>query len=310
MSYLDLHCDTLFKLQKNNKLSIFKNPYQVDLERLKYIKAIGQFFAIYIDSKNQYNKNYFNEIISIIEYLKMQLNKRPEYAEIIKTKKQFYKVQKDNKLAIFLTVEDGGLIADNFYEAYKAGIRLVTLTWNYNNKIGYSSFNEKYNNYGLTDFGKEIVRTMNELGIIIDVSHLSDKGFWDVINISQKPVVASHSNSRNIYNHRRNLSDEMIKALANKGGIMGINFSCNLVGDSLETKTIDLYKHIVHIINIGGTDVLAIGSDYDGIANVTDFGDISGLPILAQRLKNLGIKPSIIDKIMYKNAIRVINDVL
>ena len=151
---------------------------------------------------------------------------------------------------------------------------------------------------------------MERVGIIPDVSHLSDKGFFDVLDICKKPFIATHSNARSIKDHPRNLTDDMIRKLSEKGGIMGINFCSNFLGESEIAKLDDIVRHIDHIRNVGGIDVIALGSDFDGIGNKVEIEDIGKIELLAYKLKQNGYKESEIDKILVKNAIRLFNDVL
>ena len=151
---------------------------------------------------------------------------------------------------------------------------------------------------------------MNELGMIIDVSHLNDGGFYDVAKISKKPFIASHSNSRYITNHSRNLTDDMIKVISNSGGVIGMNFCNYFLGDSSVATIDDIIKHIKHIVNIGGVDVVAMGTDFDGIPNKVEIEDISQMHKLQDRLLSSGFKEYEIEKMMYKNTLRVFKDVL
>ncbi|MPM36139.1 hypothetical protein SDC9_82734 [bioreactor metagenome] len=151
---------------------------------------------------------------------------------------------------------------------------------------------------------------MNELGMIIDVSHLNDGGFYDVSRNSKKPFIASHSNARNVTGASRNLTDDMIKVLGNHGGITGINFCKFFLGESKISKVDDIIKHIKHIVNVGGIDVVAMGSDFDGIPDDLEMKDISQMYMLQDALLKSGFNEDEIEKMMYKNALRVIKDVL
>lgn len=151
---------------------------------------------------------------------------------------------------------------------------------------------------------------MNKLGIVIDVSHLSDGGFLDVLRYSKKPFVASHSNSRFVTNHSRNLTDDMIKAISNKGGILGINFCSSFLGTSKIAKINDMIKHIKHIKHVGGVECISLGSDFDGIENEVEIKNIGEIQKLYDALKINGFTYNEIEKIFYKNAERIIKDIL
>lgn len=190
------------------------------------------------------------------------------------------------------------------------GVRAITLTWNYPNEIGYPNTNYEHKDKGLTSFGEEVVHEMNRLGMLIDVSHLSDQGFYDVARLSSKPFIASHSNARAIKNHSRNLDDNMIKTLSEKGGVMGICFERDFLGESEKARIEDMIKHIKHIKNIGGIDVIALGSDFDGCHPDGEISNIGEIEKLSYALKDNNFTEDEIDKIFYRNALRVIKDVL
>jgi membrane dipeptidase len=164
---------------------------------------------------------------------------------------------------------------------------------------------------GLKAFGKDAVAVMNDIGIIIDVSHLSDGGFWDVVYLTKRPFVASHSNCRAIAPHRRNLSDEMIRALANKGGVMGLNFYgpfLNADASGKESRIIEMLRHIKHMINVGGSELPAIGTDFDGMDGSFEIGDCSKMQLLFEAMEGEGFTIGQIEKVAYKNAERVIKE--
>ena len=190
------------------------------------------------------------------------------------------------------------------------GIRIITITWNYENKLGYPNANYIFKENGLTSLGKDILQEMEILGIIPDVSHLSDGGFYDLVKLCKKPFIASHSNSRAITYHPRNLTDEMIKLLSDKGGVMGINFCSSFLGNEEISSIKEMIAHIKHIRNIGGIDVIALGSDFDGIDNEVEIQNCSEFYKLYDVLKKNGFTENDVEKIFYKNVKRVFNDVL
>ena len=166
-------------------------------------------------------------------------------------------------------------------------------------------------NRGLTSFGKEAIEVMNEWGILIDVSHLSDGGFEDVMKISKKPFVASHSNCRALSPHPRNLTDDMIRKLAEKGGVAGVNFAPEFLDSDIKTKksTIqNLTAHIKHFIEIGGVECVGLGTDFDGITGEFEIGEPEKMELLFEQLHREGISETVIEKIAYKNVLRVIKD--
>jgi membrane dipeptidase len=217
------------------------------------------------------------------------------------------------KISAFLAIEEGGTLKGELHHLrnfYRLGVRLITLTWNFPNEIGYPNYEWKHQNKGLTERGREIVCEMNRLGMIIDVAHLSDQGFYDVAALSNKPFTASHSNARAMTGHARNLTDDMIKMLSNKGGIMGLNFERTFLVESGACDITDMVLHAKHIKNVGGIEVLAIGGDLDGTINQAGISDIGEIDILMYALKKDGFTENEIESIFYKNAVRLISDTL
>ena len=165
---------------------------------------------------------------------------------------------------------------------------------------------------GLKQFGFSVVEEMNRIGMIIDVSHLSEGGFWDVVSHSKTPPVASHSNARALRNHPRNLSDEQIRALAEKGGIAGLNFYQEFLGKSGSCLIEEMVSHVRHMYQKGGEEVIAIGTDFDGFggAEKMEIEDIGAMPLLYDALGKAGFTQRQREKIWYGNAKRVIDTVL
>ncbi|MGL4873517.1 MAG: dipeptidase, partial [Clostridium sp.] len=203
---------------------------------------------------------------------------------------------------------EGEVLEGNPYNVEKVsnmGIKAITLTWNYENSIGYPNFEFKHKDKGLKNVGFDIVDEMEKFKIIPDCSHLSDKGFWDLIERTKNPFIATHSNSRAVQNHPRNLTDEMLKALGNKGGLTGINFCADFVGISEITRVDDLVKHMVHIKNKAGIESLGLGSDFDGIENEVEINDCSEMGILIDKMIKNKFTMDEVEKVFYKNAIRI-----
>jgi membrane dipeptidase len=243
----------------------------------------------------------------------IELEKNKDFIAFAGNYDEMISNDKNGKMSAFLTIEEGGAIKGqlhNLRNFYRLGVRLITLTWNFQNEIGYPNCKEEFRNMGLTEFGKEVVHEMNKLGMIIDVSHLSDGGFYDVARLSTKPFIASHSNARELCGHTRNLTDDMIKVLANKGGVMGINFEREFLGTKGISTIEDMVRHISHIKNVGGINVISIGSDYDGINPELEMKNIGEISMLIDELKKNSFTEDEIEKILYKNAVRVIKEVL
>ena len=237
------------------------------------------------------------------------------------------------QLAIFVfNVQEGSLYEDGreldshtasldrLQELYEDGVRMICLTWNYPNAVGYPNFGRYFENgepdrlmpdtvNGLTDFGREMVREMNRLGMVIDVSHLSDAGFYDVISLSEKPIAASHSNARALCNVARNMSDDMLYRLAENGGVVGMNYAADFLDRKNGCKTVPfVIEHVKYIKQKIGVDHLALGSDFDGIDPRIELKNASLMPTLVDALSSVGLTDDEVDKITHKNALRVFKD--
>lgn len=297
-------------MKDKENLGLYENNFGVDIKKLKKANSLIQFFALWIDLNSQ--RDPVDICLEMMDKFHLELDKNSQYIKLATRYEDIINNDKEGKISAILSIEEGGALKGKLYNLrnyYRLGVRSITLTWNNVNHIGYPNTKEEYRNKGLTDFGRQVVYEMNRLGMLIDVSHLSDQGFYDVANISKKPFIASHSNSRHIKNHFRNLTDDMIRVLSEAGGVMGICFERDFLGDSEKARIEDMVNHIKHIKNVGGIDVLAIGSDFDGCNPNGEIGNIGEIEKLIYALKDNGFAEDEIDKIFYKNALRVIRDV-
>ncbi|MDU3351506.1 MAG: membrane dipeptidase, partial [Clostridium sp.] len=259
MNSIDLHCDTASRLLYEN-LKLKESICKVDIKKLKEAKALAQVFAHFIELNIV--DNPYLEFKRMHEVLMKELKENYNDIEIVRNLEELERVNNKGKIGAFLSIEEGEVLegkVERVKEVYDMGIRFITLTWNFPNSIGYPNAGYRYKDNGLTSKGKEIVNEMERIGIIPDCSHLSDGGFYDLVDICKKPFVATHSNAREITNHSRNLTDDMIVKLANKGGVMGLNFCAPFLGKEKIPTIESMIAHIKHIRNIGGIDVLSLG---------------------------------------------------
>lgn len=318
MKIIDFHCDTISKIfNSNEEIGLAENNLNVDIDKLERGGSCAQFFALFIYRDINLNKIKYNSLydysMAMLDRFYREIEKNNERIEFAGCFNDLVDNKENEKISAFLTVEDGGIIEkqmERLRNFYRLGVRLITLTWNFPNSLGYPNSNKKYIKKGLTDFGKEVVEVMNDMGIIIDVSHLSDVGFYDVAEVSSKPFVASHSNSRALREHYRNLTDDMIKKIAGSGGVVGINFASYFLGDGEVSKVEDIVRHIEHILNVGGEDVVVLGTDFDGISCELEIADFSEMGKLVDALRENNFSQKQIEKICYKNAERVIREVM
>ena len=310
MKFIDLHCDTPGRIFYEN-LDLKSQLCKVNIEKLKKGRSLGQVFAFFVDQ--ELNDDSCDEFLKLYNKFMEEIKGNLNDIEIVRNIDELKNVEKVDKIGAFLSIEEGEVIKgniDNLKKVYEMGIRILTITWNYKNQLAYPGVEYNYKNKGLTKKGIEVIEECEELGIIPDVSHLSDGGFYDLIRVCKKPFIASHSNARAITNHPRNLDDNMIKLLAEKGGVMGINFCSDFLGQERVSSIQEIIFHIKHIKNVGGIDVLALGSDFDGIENEVEIKDPSEFEKLYSSLKNNNFKESEIEKIFYKNVIRVFEETL
>lgn len=312
MKFIDMHCDTGSRMLYEKK-GLLKSDLKVDIEKLKKGDSLAQFFAFFI-AKEEVNSPY-EEFIKMYDNFIKEISLNKNNIKLVKDYKDIKSL--DKTIGAFLTIEEGEVLEGDIKrvkEMKERGIGAITLTWNYENSIGYPNFKEEFINKGLKEKGKEIVLEMEKQNIIPDASHLSDGGFYDLIDILKKPFIASHSNARSVVNHRRNMTDDMIRALSNKGGVMGLNFCSafckpNGVNSIDEVTTIEeIINHAKHIKNIGGIEVLGLGSDFDGIENEVQINDISKMDKLFYELKKVNFTESEIEKVFYKNILRVMKE--
>lgn len=324
VSYLDLHCDTLTAGWQFLKKDIGEFPEaQVDVKRLLSGGCLGQFFTIYmipLTMKRNMGKAFPSDQKHIDVIHGIFQNTLLRYSDSIAfagNREDMKRNTRAKKVSAFLSLEDGRAIdgrASNVKKFHKMGVRMITLTWNLPNCLGVPSSLEKdIMDRGLSKLGKDVVVEMNHQGILVDVSHLSDGGFWDVHDISEKPFVASHSNARELSPHVRNLSDDMLKALAEKGGVVGMNFDPALLHDNPKDKNNSyelIFAQMRHVMKVAGLEAVAIGSDFDHFEGEEklEVNGAENMPTFFEKMEEAGFTAKEIEKISSQNLERVIGD--
>lgn len=310
MKFIDMHCDTMLHLMNDPTINLKENDLCVDVKKMRQANQMAQFFACFVNMSHfpgEYGwDEAYNYMLQMIACSKRAIQDVGEDMVLALGYEDIVGNYKQGKMSAVLTIEEGGILngkLSRLEELYELGIRLITLTWNHENCIGYPNKQEG----GLKPFGIEVVEKMNELGMLVDVSHLSDAGFWDVLKYSHKPVVASHSNARALCNHPRNLSDEMIRALSQQGGVVGVNAYPYFLASSGEASMELMADHIAHIYHVGGEDVLGFGTDFDGYDDgFSDFCNISQMNMFYELLLKRGFTERQIEKFCFQNILRVI----
>ena len=315
MRFIDLHCDTIWMLMREQGTNLKKNSFCVDVEKMRQADSMVQFFAcfIYMDEiggEDCWDRGY-ELALNMIARGKEEFLRCADDISLALQYKDLVTNEEKGKISAFLTVEEGGVLNGDLTrldQLYDEGIRLITLTWNRENCIGFPNSREtKTMQKGLKPFGIEVVERMNDLGMFIDVSHLSDGGFWDVLRHSKQPVMASHSNARSLCKHPRNLTDEMIKALAEKGGVIGTNLYPYFIQGNGKATVESIADHMSYIYKIGGEDVLAIGTDFDGFdEGELELAHIGEIDKLYEEVKKRGFSERQMEKIWSGNALRIL----
>ena len=290
-----------------------------DLARLRQGGVGGVFFVSYVAAKYAGNGAYARGMTWVDSVHRDIVGRYPKDFALATTAAGIEAAHKQGKIAALIGLEGGHAIEDSLAkldEFYRHDVRYMTLTHANTNNWADSSGDVdkpdvKHHN-GLTDFGKQVVREMNRLGMMVDISHVADKTFWDALEASRAPLIASHSSARAVANVPRNMTDEMIVALAKKGGVIQVNFNCGFLTTAQPPRATlaDVVAHIDHIRKIAGIDVLGIGSDFDGV-DCTPAGleDVSKFPNLTRALLEQGYSPAEIHKIYGGNLLRVMRAV-
>jgi len=268
------------------------------------------FFAAFI--RPDIPGGYLKRALELVATFYAETDQNQDYLVPVLSWKDLLVTVEQGKIASILTIEGGEALEGSvevLQMLYHLGVRGLTLTWNYRNPLG-DGVAERDTCGGLTKFGKTVVREMNRLGMLVDVAHLSAAGFWDVLQISSAPVIASHCNSFSICPHPRNLSDEQVRAIAAAGGVIGVTFVPAFVcaaNPSLER----LLDHVDHLVEVGGIECVGIGSDFEGFDGfLPGLEDVTRLPCLTRGLLRRGYAPHEVRKIMGENFLRVLGKVL
>lgn len=314
MRIIDTHCDTLLRcfLDKDWKLS--DNEGHISISKMRSGGALAQFFAIYIDRDEFPEMSHYDKFTEMHRIYEREIVLNSEHIAPALCEEDILKNMAEGRMSSILAIEDGVVVDDSMErleEVYQKGVRLITLTWNYENAIGYPCSNHQEEHMkGLKPFGIEAVERMNDLGIIVDVSHLSEGGFYDVARLSKKPFIASHSCARQLCDHRRNLTDHQLRTLGEKGGFVGVNFCSAFLREGSDHASIDdIVRHTVYMADKAGIESVGMGSDFDGIDNTLEMKDYAGYPLVMDALSK-HFTQSEIDMICSRNIMRVIRETM
>lgn len=311
MRYIDLHCDTL-TVCADKGFNLDENSLQVSFKKLKNGGAFAQCFAIFTDGETA--RNDFERYLA---FYRQNMPKFKHIAVPIINYADFCECEKTRKIGFILTVENLGFLGDKLEDIErlgKAGVKMASLVWNEENLLARPNliFKDSIPQFelrdtrGLTSLGREAMERLDDSKIIIDISHLSDGGADEILTGRKIPVVASHSNAQSVLNVSRNLSDELIKKIALSGGVIGVNFCKDFLGDDPVESVI---RHVKHIIKVGGEDVVALGSDFDGIPPYNEIPDCTHMQNILEKLSGAGISRTVVEKLARENFLRVFKEV-
>ncbi len=307
---IDLHCDTIMQLLDHpDSGDLYRNTWKIDIEKLQKAHSKVQDFALFInlgETNDPYGR--YEEMRNLCT---TQIHLYGEHIQHVLSYQDVESVYESGKIGALMSIEEGGVLGgdlDKLKQAYQDGVRLITLTWNYPNGLGEPHCGEQHKK--LTPKGIEFVEAMQDLGIVVDCSHLNDAGTEQLGDILDVPFVASHSNAREVTAHTRNLPDNLIKLIANKGGVIGLNFAQSFLGTSPVSRIDDIVKHGLYLINKGGEDVVALGTDFDGIKPNTEIKDASEMYRLYDAFKEAGLSVDQCEKLFWKNADRLLKEIL
>ncbi|MCC6365673.1 MAG: dipeptidase [Bryobacterales bacterium] len=337
---IDTHNDITSKTVQGFDIASHGAATHTDLARLREGNVGAVFFAVYVAASYVNGNRSAHRTLEMIDTVKHDIvAKHPGAFELATTAAGIEAAHRRGKIAALMGLEGGHGIEDSLRllrDYYDLGIRYMTLTHANTNNWADSS-GDKPQHDGLTDFGKQVVQEMNRLGMMVDISHVADKTFWDALAASKAPVFASHSSCRALSSLPRNMSDDMIRALAKKGGVIQINFGCDFLSQKAADESPllhplatgaakksreerkktpvraslgDIVAHIDHVVKIAGIDYVGIGSDFDGIScTPAGLDDVSKFPNLTRALLEKGYTPQDIGKIYGGNLLRVMRGV-
>lgn len=305
----DLHCDTALELLGHDfkqSVDLRNNAHHIDLQRAKSFPAYAQCFACFTSSEDALPLGVAPEEIFAREVntITSQIDKNRDVIRQAYSAEDIEQNCADGYMSAILTIEGTagfGFDTKKLPELYNKGFRITTLGWNEKNPLTGSH----KTGGGLTEQGKEYVLLAQKLGMIVDVSHISDEAFWDIMAITTAPIIASHSNSRHVCNVSRNLTDDMFLAICRTGGVVGINLYSDFLGDTPDLDTV--CDHILHFISLDPTGKhISLGGDLDGCDRLPDgFNGVQDYEKLAEKLLSRGVGEEMVYDIFWNNAVGV-----
>ncbi|MCI9136168.1 MAG: membrane dipeptidase [Lachnospiraceae bacterium] len=324
MKIIDMHCDTISRIYQERKrgkhAALRSNSFHLDLEKMKHAGYLLQNFAMFVDTSQ--TSSPYGDCREQIQIFQEEMEKNQDFIAPVTSYSEIMENEQQGKMSALITLEEGEVCEgslEKLKKFYQLGARMMTFTWNFPNKLGFPgepAANHLSQSQGLTSLGREFLEEMEHLGMIPDVSHLSDAGIRDVCQLARKPFCASHSNARALCQRGRNLPDELIRSIAECGGVIGANYYGPFLSGTSDvfgryySYVKDIALHIHHIADVGGIDCIGLGSDFDGIDNNLELKNCGCLELLEQELQKTGFHESEIEKIFFKNVLAFYREVL
>lgn len=300
MKIFDMHCDTLTYCKKKG-LDLDSELCALRLSDAREFSSYIQLYAVFVPDELRGSRA--GDFFSVHHaFYRRQLEELGKAMYDVHTTRSLYAAANRRGMSCILAVEGGGVLGgelSKIEELRNAGVRSLTLTWNGDNEIAGGVLGEG----SLTEFGREAVAELEKSRIAVDVSHLNDKSFWEVVRAAKKPVIASHSNARAVCPHKRNLTDEQFCEIARMGGVVGLNFAKYFITDGGEGADLAaMARHVTHFLSLGGENAVALGSDYDGAGLDECIDRPIKLQNLYEALLSAGVAPDQAEKLFFTNA--------
>ncbi|MDR3602798.1 MAG: dipeptidase [Desulfosporosinus sp.] len=310
---VDGHCDSLIHFVNGERT--LQNPAEGghwDTQRARIAGVALQFMAAFIETKYKPSMAIWRGL-QLIEGAHRFIADHSDQVFLVQEKLDLEHIPDPTRIGILLSVEGGEILGETSFMLdiiFKLGVRALGLTWNQRNALA-DGVGEEDTHSRLTKLGQEVILRMNKLGMLIDVSHLNEAGFWHVLELSKDPIVASHSCAKALCAHPRNLTDQQLRALARQNGVVGVNFYPRFLQETGQVTREDVVRHICHIAEVAGVETVGLGSDFDGISEVPEgLEHVADDSYLLDDLIKKGFSTREIEQIMGRNFMRVLSAVL
>ena len=304
---VDLHNDLMLDVQSGKRDITRRSPVgHSDLPRFREGGVDVQVFALFVHpSEADRGRQRVSALLDAFDHLAAS---NQSALSSVTSAAEIRQLHGTGRLAVVLAVENGSALeGDPAYVdvLFRRGVRMMGLTWNNSNGLADGALESTHG--GLTPVGRAVLQWMQDVGMVVDVSHLSEKSFWDVLAATHGPIVATHSNAAGLTSHQRNLTDDQLRAMAERGGVVGVNFVPAFLGGASLAQVLE---HVTYLVSLIGANGVALGSDFDGFTGrVNGLEDVSRLPALTAALLGRSYEPETIRKILGENALRVFGEV-